>query len=1087
MTALDTWFDYFRVSDGTTDVSTGHGVVYSVVSQTGCTVAIDSSTGRITCSGITSDSASAVFQAVYGSHTFQMTLSLAKSKAGANGAPAKLLTVLSDRQTISYDTNGSASPSAQTTTFTAVKQNSTATVNWSLTDAAGNVRTPVTSFLSAASGDSVTMTEAQFASARNGTSGVIVTGSMTDGSTFTDKISVSRVSDGAAGSAGSPGTPGSTGPAGNNNATINLYQRASSAPAVPSTATTYTFSTSTLSGTLGSWSQAMPATNGQPLYQTSASVSSSAAFVSVPSASWASPVAIVTDGTAGTNGTNMAAVFLYQRAASQPSTPATNTWNFTSGAFTSSVSPWTLAIPTANGNPCWMTTATALSSGGTTDSIANAEWSTPVQLADSTTNPSAAPNRVRFSMMERGTIGWSVGDTTGATSGLTYGPNNGTTYIANNGAFTASNQILGLGTENLISGCPIPVTAGERIYFGAGLGISGTASAGTWDLNICWLNSSGAEIGTRWTVASGSGTLTYGTRFGGFFTVPANVFAAFIRFNARNGATGTGTINISITQPILCSAGANQATAPTFAPGPSGDAGATLGADWSGTLTSRPGNLAALSGSEPIQNALVPVGANGVVNSDWNRGAAFGWHFNQGGGSTDSKTISAGIDTSAYFGMRHVGYATVGTSGAAWTDTGGVYADGAWTKGIWNSGSVPDQYLYGLPVKNGDRVFARCLGAQYRCVMQLYLLVFNKTGSLVTAPSWFGALDAGTDPHAAENGDPARFNVMGGYYDITASDAFSASLLFRLLPTGGSEPYIFWTEPMMGVLPAGQTVLPNYSAGVQDSLLLQSGSGVMLGDGLQVPPVLAAGGGYSYSANPSAGSTTTSQSTITLSSGTLTVGGRSVSYGTYSVVVSGSGTQTFYVYGDDPSYSGTLASGLHASTNGNDVLASTGRVYFGSITITFTTGYTGGGGTSQCVTTDTILPGIGRAGNVKVGDKLVVADPVTFAERMGIVSYAEIKQAECVRITTSEGIVLECSTTAPIATKGGELVLAPDLLDRSVPVFDECDYMHQRVVSVEPIGVREIIHITCENDVFLAGAEEGRYLLHHNIKRFSSN
>jgi hypothetical protein len=144
----------------------------------------------------------------YAGVTLDKIFTLSKANAGANGANAKTLTVLSDRQTIAYDSAGNPTPSTQTTTFGTNKQNTTGTVNWSLTDANGSPRTPVTTYLSAASGDSVTMTEAQFNSARNGTSGVIVTGSITDGSTFSDRISVVRVQAGANGADGSDGSDG---------------------------------------------------------------------------------------------------------------------------------------------------------------------------------------------------------------------------------------------------------------------------------------------------------------------------------------------------------------------------------------------------------------------------------------------------------------------------------------------------------------------------------------------------------------------------------------------------------------------------------------------------------------------------------------------------------------------------------------------------------------------------------------------------------------------------------------------------------------------------------------------------------------
>lgn len=164
------------------------------------------------------DTGSATLRANYAGVNVDQIYSIARSRAGANGisgtngtngtngADAKTLIVLSDRQTIAYDASGLPSPTAQTITFTTNKQNTSATVYWSIADAQG---TPVSvSYLSAASGDSVTMTEANFAVARNGTSGVIVTGSLTDGTVITDKISVIAVRAGANGTNGVDGANG---------------------------------------------------------------------------------------------------------------------------------------------------------------------------------------------------------------------------------------------------------------------------------------------------------------------------------------------------------------------------------------------------------------------------------------------------------------------------------------------------------------------------------------------------------------------------------------------------------------------------------------------------------------------------------------------------------------------------------------------------------------------------------------------------------------------------------------------------------------------------------------------------------------
>jgi hypothetical protein len=97
---------------------------------------------------------------------------------------------------------------AQGTTFTATKVNTTAAVTWSVTRLDGTVVAspfpdgmPVLS----GSGDSRAMSVIQYHRARGATAGVIVTASLTDGGTLTDRISVVRLNRGTPGATGSPG------------------------------------------------------------------------------------------------------------------------------------------------------------------------------------------------------------------------------------------------------------------------------------------------------------------------------------------------------------------------------------------------------------------------------------------------------------------------------------------------------------------------------------------------------------------------------------------------------------------------------------------------------------------------------------------------------------------------------------------------------------------------------------------------------------------------------------------------------------------------------------------------------------------
>lgn len=149
----------------------------------------------------------------------------------------------------------------------------------------------------------------------------------------------------------------------------------------------------------------------------------------------------------------------------------------------------------------------------------------------------------------------------------------------------------------------------------------------------------------------------------------------------------------------------------------------------------------------------------------------------------------------------------------------------------------------------------------------------------------------------------------------------------------------------------------------------------------------------------------------------------------------------------------------------------------------------GGGGSGDsggCVVVDSVLSDYDRADDVNVGDMMEVIDPVSYKKSEGRVSYSTTKIMPCVRITTETGVVLDCSTTAPIADERGNQVLAPELKGKLIPVSNDGEFYLDRVESVEDIGEREVRHITVENNFFLAGKEAGKYIFHHNIKVIGS-
>ncbi|WP_010218841.1 hypothetical protein [Sphingomonas sp. PAMC 26621] len=185
-------------------------------------------------------------------------------------------------------------------------------------------------------------------------------------------------------------------------------------------------------------------------------------------------------------------------------------------------------------------------------------------------------------------------------------------------------------------------------------------------------------------------------------------------------------------------------------------------------------------------------------------------------GSNGSPTaiLNTGLNLNAdYSGLRNVAYAT-------YTDTlrgdgnNNDYIDVFWSPGPWGGDSLASGNGYMMPVKKGDRAYFRALLAPHRSIAQLFLLIFNKVGQLLNAPSVYGGRQGG-----GQFGDPANFGPpVEGLYDIVEDTAALAILMVRMIGNGGNNPYLFLTEPGMGVIPKTQTVLPPYSPGPNDPL-----------------------------------------------------------------------------------------------------------------------------------------------------------------------------------------------------------------------------------------------------------------------------
>lgn len=85
---------------------------------------------------------------------------------------------------------------------------------------------------------------------------------------------------------------GDDGTAGLSNAQVTIYKRSATTPSVPSTTSTYTFATAVLTGHNNGWTQAIPASDGNPLYATTAAASSSGATDTIATGDWSAPIIV---------------------------------------------------------------------------------------------------------------------------------------------------------------------------------------------------------------------------------------------------------------------------------------------------------------------------------------------------------------------------------------------------------------------------------------------------------------------------------------------------------------------------------------------------------------------------------------------------------------------------------------------------------------------------------------------------------------------------------------------------------------------------------------------------------------------------
>jgi hypothetical protein len=247
--------------------------------------------------------------------------------------------------------------------------------------------------------------------------------------------------------------------------------------------------------------------------------------------------------------------------------------------------------------------------------------------------------------------------------------------------------------------------------------------------------------------------------------------------------TGTGNVNAALT---LANFGANSQVAITATDSTTGAsdtitvvkltastaaAGATVGAAWASNLTGKPANVAALTGTEPIQNTLVPVaGSNRVPMSQFEAG-------------TTPWSISA-------YGSAYGGALTVATSGA--------YQDLVFNCTFTGTGQYQSIVGGAFPVTTGEQLAIQSrISTNGNCTVVM-CLAFSTGATPQVLPT-------------AGIGTPADYLFQGMY--TAPAGATTAQLVALVYSTGASAARFTVSQPMVAGVPTGQTVYPAFSPG----------------------------------------------------------------------------------------------------------------------------------------------------------------------------------------------------------------------------------------------------------------------------------
>lgn len=219
--------------------------------------------------------------------------------------------------------------------------------------------------------------------------------------------------------------------------------------------------------------------------------------------------------------------------------------------------------------------------------------------------------------------------------------------------------------------------------------------------------------------------------------------------------------------------------------------------------------------ADQVMNARVPIGQNGIINSEL------------AGLTTDVNQLPKGW---------RAGWGGNGTGGATW---GTVLCQGRWAARVYKTGNdngtvfdnanhmpdvngsgIAEVRRYGVSVKPGEKVaFSARVAKLNAAETHLVYAWFDRFGSYITEGG--GQVGSNREVNGYDN-HPSTWDLAWGF-GVAPANAAYVSIWQRIVTNGQTDPHGWMAEPMIAVVPniADNVVgsVPRYRAGPSDPLV----------------------------------------------------------------------------------------------------------------------------------------------------------------------------------------------------------------------------------------------------------------------------